>query len=96
MQRVIHDTVHLTRKVMVYILDICTATRPPETRDGRQKPGTIYDYIRLGASPRATEFLLLLSKAYAFCHGRDFVKSLENAESKKICAGPPRSSASST
>jgi MoxR-like ATPase len=33
----------------------------------------MHGYIRLGASPRATESLLALSKSYAFCQGRDFV-----------------------
>lgn len=73
MQHHIHDRIKVTAKVMEYILNICTITRPPTTyKDGRTDL-EIYRYIRLGASPRATEFLLALSKSFAFCHGRDAV-----------------------
>ena len=73
MQRVIHEQVRVTRKVMDYIINICTITRPPETYKRQQPDIDIYRYIRLGSSPRATEYLLALSKSYAFFHGRDFV-----------------------
>lgn len=73
MQRVIHEKVNVTKKVMNYILNVCIATRPPETYKGKQPDIEIYKYIRLGSSPRATEFLLALSKSYAFCRGRNFV-----------------------
>ncbi len=73
MQKAIHDQVKVSTKIMNYIVNICIATRPPSTYREQQAESEIYQYIRLGASPRATEFLLALSKAYAFCHGRDFV-----------------------
>lgn len=73
MQKLIHEKVRVTQKIMDYILNICTTTRPPETYKNEQPDAEIYKYIRLGASPRATEFLLALSKAYAFFHGRNFV-----------------------
>ena len=73
MRKVIHEGVKVTTKVMNYIINICTVTRPPETYQSKLVESEIYQYIRLGASPRATEFLLALSKSYAFCHGRDFV-----------------------
>ena len=73
MQRRIHDSVRVARRVMQYIIGICTATRPPDTYGENRPDPAIYPYIRLGASPRSTESLLALSKAYAFCHGRDFV-----------------------
>ncbi len=73
MRRVIHEKVRVSTRVINYIINICVATRPPETYQGKPMDTDIYQYIRLGASPRATEFLLALSKSYAFCHGRDFV-----------------------
>jgi len=73
MQRLIHERVRVSAKVMDYILSICTITRPPATYDGQRADLEIYRYIRLGASPRATEFLLALSKAYACCRGRTAV-----------------------
>jgi MoxR-like ATPase len=73
MRKVIHERVRVSKKIMNYIINICVATRPPETYQGKPMDTDIYQYIRLGASPRATEFLLALSKSYAFCRGRDFV-----------------------
>jgi MoxR-like ATPase len=73
MQQLIHDRVKVSAKVMDYILDICTLTRPPGTYKNGRGDLEIYRYIRLGASPRATEFLLAFSKSFAFCHGRDSV-----------------------
>jgi MoxR-like ATPase len=73
LQQQIHDGIRVTQTVMNYIINICIATRPPSTYNGNLPNADIYPYIRLGVSPRATEFLLSLSKAYAFCQGRDFV-----------------------
>ena len=73
MQNLIHEKINVTQKIMDYILNICIATRPPETYKGNHLDTEIYKYIRLGASPRATEFLLALSKANAFFQGRNFV-----------------------
>lgn len=72
-QQRIRDTVRVTATVMDYIVNICTATRPPETYAENQLESSIYQFIRLGASPRASESLLALSKAVAFCRGRDVV-----------------------
>jgi len=72
-QKLIHEKVRVSHHVMEYILNICVATRPPETYKDQQFSTEMHGYIRLGASPRATEFLLALSKSYAFCQGRDFV-----------------------
>ncbi len=72
-RRRVHEKIQVTKTVMNYILNICTATRPPETY-GENRPDTdIHSYIRLGASPRATESLLAISKSCAFCHDRDHV-----------------------
>jgi len=72
-QQLIHDKVRVNQKVMDYILNICIATRPNETYKSQKLKTDIHKYIRLGASPRATEFLLALSKSFAFCQHRDFV-----------------------
>ncbi|GBC61478.1 ATPase [Desulfonema ishimotonii] len=74
MQRVVHEKIRVTRTVMAYMLSLCLATRPPRTCGGNGTEMEIHRYIRLGASPRATESLLALSKARAFCRGRDFVR----------------------
>ncbi len=70
MQQLIHERVRVSAKVMDYIINICTITRPPATYHNKHADLEIYRFIRLGASPRATEFLLALSKAVACCHGR--------------------------
>ncbi|MHC1697039.1 MAG: AAA family ATPase [Geobacteraceae bacterium] len=82
-QQLIHDQVRVSQKVMSYILNICTATRPPETYAAQQFAADIHQYIRLGASPRASESLLALAKSFAFSQQRDFV----NFDDVATCAG---------
>ncbi|MCX5896644.1 MAG: MoxR family ATPase [Proteobacteria bacterium] len=72
-QQLIHDRVRVSRTVMNYILNICVATRPNDTYKEQAAASEVHQYIRLGASPRATESLLALAKTYAFCRQRDFV-----------------------
>jgi len=72
-QQLIHDYVRVSQKVMNYILNICIATRPRDTYASQNLSSDIHQYIRLGASPRATESLLALAKSFAFCQQRDFV-----------------------
>jgi MoxR-like ATPase len=72
-QQLIHDRVRVSGKVMSYILNICIATRPRETYAPQTIDADIHRYIRLGASPRASESLLALAKAFAFSQHRDFV-----------------------
>ncbi len=55
-------------KLKDYIVDIVFATRNPGDYNL-----DIADYIQFGASPRATIFLSLASRAYAFLHGRSYV-----------------------
>lgn len=62
------DGVYLDDKIKRYIIDIVFATREPE-----QAGLDITPYIDFGASPRATIFLALASKAHAFVQGRDYV-----------------------
>lgn len=81
-QQLIHDRVRVSRSVMNYILNICVATRPRETYDGQNFNADIHQYIRLGASPRASESLLALAKSYAFSRHRDYV----NFDDVSTCA----------
>jgi MoxR-like ATPase len=79
----IHDQVRVSQKVMNYILNICIATRPRDTYATQQLNADIHQYIRLGASPRASESLLALAKSFAFSQHRDFV----NFDDVATCAG---------
>jgi len=72
-QQLIHDQVRVSQKVMSYILNICIATRPRDTYTAQNLNIDIHQYIRLGASPRASESLLALAKSFAFSQHRDFV-----------------------
>ncbi len=73
MQRVIHEDVGVTRKVMDYIIQLSTMTRPARTYAGQKRALPFHEFIRLGASPRASEYLLALSKTPAFFQGRHYV-----------------------
>jgi MoxR-like ATPase len=62
------DEIYIDDKVKEYIVDIVFATREPK------KYGLdIEQYIEWGASPRATLYLTVVSKAYAFLQGRGYV-----------------------
>ena len=66
--RSVVDAIYLDDKVKRYIVDIVYATREP------QECGLdIGPYIDCGASPRATIYLALAAKAYAFLKGRGYV-----------------------
>jgi MoxR-like ATPase len=58
----------MDEKIEEYIIDLIEATRNPETYRL-----DIRDYIRYGASPRASIFLAMASKANAFIEGRGYV-----------------------
>jgi len=61
--------IYVDEKVKNYIVDIVFATREPENYNLKDlKP-----LIAYGASPRATIYLTLASKAYAFLQGRGYV-----------------------
>src|SRR5499426_2040865 len=62
------DAIYLDDKVKQYIVDIVFATREPQAYKLE-----IGDYIEYGASPRATIYLALAAKAYAFLRGRGYV-----------------------
>ncbi|HEY5870188.1 MAG TPA: MoxR family ATPase [Candidatus Tectomicrobia bacterium] len=66
--RSVVDAIYLDDKVKQYIVDIVFATREPQAYKL-----AIGDYIEYGASPRATIYLALAAKAYAFLRGRGYV-----------------------
>jgi MoxR-like ATPase len=66
--RKVVDEIYIDDKVKDYIIDLIFATRHPETYKL-----DIKDYIQYGASPRATIYLTLAAKAYAFTKGRGYV-----------------------
>jgi MoxR-like ATPase len=60
--------IYMDEKLRDYIVDIIFATRRPS-----EYQVDIADYIQFGASPRATIFLSLAARAYAFLQGRAYV-----------------------
>ncbi len=67
-RKLVHD-IYLDPKIKRYIVDIIFATRDPEGHGLKNLKGL----IRYGASPRATIYLNIVSKAYAFIKGRGYV-----------------------
>lgn len=65
---VVND-IYMDEKVERYILDIVFATREPE----KYKLDELSGLIQYGASPRATIYLNIASKALAFLQGRGYV-----------------------
>jgi MoxR-like ATPase len=63
------NEIYMDEKIEKYILDIVFATREPK----RFRLDDLSDLIQYGASPRATIYLTLASKAYAFIQGRGYV-----------------------
>ena len=62
------DAVYMDDKIKEYIIDLVIATRDP-----KQFGLDLAPFIQYGASPRATLFLTLAAKAYAFIEGRSYV-----------------------
>jgi MoxR-like ATPase len=60
--------IYMDDKLRDYIVDLVFATRKPSEYNVEIK-----DYVQYGASPRATIFLSLASRAYAFLQGRAYV-----------------------
>ncbi len=67
--RSVVNEIYMDEKIEKYIVDIVTATRTPEEYNLKD----IKTLIQYGASPRATIFLALASKAHAFLQGRGYV-----------------------
>ncbi len=63
------DEIYMDEKIEKYILDLVFATREPE----RYNLEDITGLIQYGASPRATIYLAVASRAFAFLNGRGFV-----------------------
>jgi len=61
-------TIYMDEKLRDYIVDLVCATREPAAVDG-----DLAQWIRFGASPRATIFLSLAARAWAFLQGRTYV-----------------------
>jgi MoxR-like ATPase len=66
--RSVVDDIYIDDKIKDYIVDIVFATREPEKYGLNLK-----SYIQYGASPRASIYLALASKAMAFLNGRGYV-----------------------
>ncbi len=63
------DEIYMDEKIERYIVDLVEATRHPADYRLAELKGL----IQYGASPRATIFLALAAKAYAFLQGRGYV-----------------------
>ncbi len=66
--RAVVDQIYIDEKIKEYILSIVFSTRDPAKYNLN-----IADYIRYGASPRATINLTIAAKAHAFLQGRGYV-----------------------
>ena len=66
--RALVDQVYLDDKIKDYIIDLVFATRDPAAYKL-----DLQRLIQYGASPRATLYLTLAAKAYAFLQGRGYV-----------------------
>ncbi|MFQ5866620.1 MAG: AAA family ATPase [bacterium] len=67
--RSVVDEVYMDEKIEKYILDVVFATREPK----KYKLDELTDLIQYGASPRASIYLTVASKAYAFIQNRGYV-----------------------
>ncbi len=67
MREVVND-IYLDDKIKEYIVDIVLATRDPKAYKL-----DLEQFIQYGASPRATIYLTLAAKAFAFLQGRGYV-----------------------
>jgi MoxR-like ATPase len=66
--RQVVNSVYMDDKIKNYIVDLVHATRDPKSYKIE-----VAQLIQYGASPRATIYLTLASKAYAFLQGRGYV-----------------------
>lgn len=67
--RAVVDQIYMDEKIEHYIVDLVSATRNPKD----YKMEDLTEMIRYGASPRATIYLALAAKAYAFLQRRGYV-----------------------
>ena len=66
--RKVVDSVYIDEKIKNYIVDLVFATRDPKSYKIE-----VADLIQYGASPRASIYLNIAAKAYAFLQGRGYV-----------------------
>ena len=66
--RSVVDQIYIDDKIKDYIVDLVIATRDPQKYNL-----DLDEFIEYGASPRATIYLAVASKAYAFLKGRGYV-----------------------
>lgn len=67
--RKVVDEIYIDERIEKYIIDIVFATRDP----GAYKLKELVGLIQYGASPRASIYLSVAAKAYAFLQGRGYV-----------------------
>jgi MoxR-like ATPase len=67
--RAVVDGIYLDEKIEQYILDLVFASRYPQ----RYGLAGLEKMIQYGASPRATIYMAIAAKAYAFIQGRGYV-----------------------
>jgi len=67
--RKVVDDVYVDERIEKYIIDIVFATRTPKA----YRMDDLTPLIKYGASPRASIYLLVAAKAYAFLQGRGYV-----------------------
>jgi len=67
--RAVVDEIYMDEKIERYIVNVVDATRHPEQYNLSDLKGL----IQYGASPRATIYLAVASKAHAFLQGRGYV-----------------------
>lgn len=67
--RKVVDEIYMDEKIENYIVDIVFATRQPK----KYKLDELSGLIQYGASPRASIYLTVAAKAYAFIQGRGYV-----------------------
>ncbi len=67
--RKVIDDIYIDERIEKYIVDVIFATRDP----GAYKLKDLVGLIQYGASPRASIYLSIAAKAYAFLQGRGYV-----------------------
>lgn len=67
--RKVVDEIYIDERIERYIIDIVFATRDPDAYKLKELAGL----IQYGASPRASIYLSIAAKAYAFLQGRGYV-----------------------
>ncbi len=68
--RELSDEIYMDEKIEEYIVQLVDASRHPKNYKGLE---SLEGLIQYGASPRATIFLTMAAKAYAFLQGRGYV-----------------------